>query len=197
MFGRRRPGSTHVVVGLGNPGSRYAATRHNAGAMLVELLSQRLGAVLKRTRGQVRAGRGRVDSTTVLLAVPSTFMNVSGPPVGRLVRSERVPLANLLVCYDELDLPLGRVRFKAGGGTAGHNGLESVCASLRARDFVRLRIGIGRPPPGEDPARFVLRPFDSDERPILERSLEKAADGVAIFVSEGLDAAQRAVHAAE
>ena len=183
-----------VVVGLGNPGSAYARTRHNLGAVLVERLAARLGADLRRGRGQARTAEVRVGGAAAVLAVPTTFMNLSGPAVARVARKAGVKPDQILVCHDELDLAFGRVRLKAGGGTAGHNGLKSVEASLRSRDFLRLRIGIGRPPAGVDPADFVLKPFLPDEREPISESVDRGVEAVELLLTEGLDAAQRALH---
>lgn len=183
-----------LVVGLGNPGPGYARTRHNLGAVLVERLTERCGARLDRTRGQARVADVRVADRPLTLAVPTTYMNLSGAPVARLVRKAGVKPDGLLVVHDELDLPLGRLRLKAGGGTAGHNGLKSVEASLRSRDFLRLRLGIGRPPAGDDPAEFVLRPFLPDEREAAEAMVDRGIAAIQRLVSEGLDAAQLDLH---
>lgn len=189
MFGRRRGGDL-VVVGLGNPGPRYARTRHNAGAMLVDALADACGASLKRARGQARATDATFEGTSVKLAIPTTFMNESGRPVAKLARKA----GELLVCHDELDLPLGRVRLKEGGGTGGHNGLDSVCASLRTKDFLRLRIGIGRPPESVDPIDHVLGTFHPDELDVVSDAIEQGIEALGILVREDLDAAQTWLH---
>jgi PTH1 family peptidyl-tRNA hydrolase len=121
-------------------------------------------------------------------------MNLSGQAVARAARKAGVKSDQILVCHDELDLAFGRVRLKAGGGTAGHNGLKSVEASLRSRDFLRLRIGIGRPPAGVDPADFVLKPFLPDEREPISEAVDQGVDAVELLLDEGLDAAQRVLH---
>lgn len=183
-----------VIVGLGNPGPAYARTRHNVGAMLVEELASRLGVQLKR-RGQIRVADAVFEGRSVVLGIPTTFMNVSGPPVAKLARKQGVRGEALVVCYDELDLPLGRVRLKDGGGTAGHRGLESICASLRSRDFLRLRVGIGRPEVGVDPRDHVLDRFSPEEREAIEAAIDRGIDGLSVLVREGLDAAQNRLHA--
>lgn len=185
-----------IIVGLGNPGPAYSRTRHNAGAMLIERLAGRLGTPLSRERGQARTADARIGSASVKLAVPTTFMNVSGPPVARLVNKARVKPDGLLICHDELDLPLGRVRLKAGGGSGGHNGLKSVSTSIRSNDFLRLRIGIGRPPAGMESSDFVLQKFTPEEVEILDAAIELGLDAVEQLLSEGLDPAQRTLHSA-
>lgn len=183
-----------LVVGLGNPGPGYARTRHNAGAVLLDRLAADLGASLRRSRGGMRTAAATLEGIDVILGVPTTQMNVSGPPVGKLVRKAGVRPEELVVCHDELDLPLGRVRLKSGGGTAGHNGLESVAASLRSRDFLRLRLGIGRPPPGDDPVRHVLGKFTPEEHEAMDESIARGIDALHTLVRDGLDAAQHELH---
>ncbi|HVE91552.1 MAG TPA: aminoacyl-tRNA hydrolase [Actinomycetota bacterium] len=196
MFHRHSRDRSLLVAGLGNPGPGYARTRHNVGAVLVEMLASRCGADLRRVRGQIRSGDCHLEGKSVALAIPTTFMNESGPPVARLLRKAGAKPESLLVVHDELDLPLGRVRLKSGGGTGGHRGLESIASSLRSRDFLRLRIGIGRPPVGVEPREFVLRPFTPDERPVLEKSMDAALEVLPLLVSKGLEAAQTRLHTA-
>lgn len=183
-----------LVVGLGNPGPGYARTRHNAGSMLVERIADEVGASWGKARKGMRTAEASLDGVSITLGVPTTQMNVSGPPVGRLARKSGVKPGDLVICHDELDLPLGRVRLKAGGGTGGHNGLESVAASLRSRDFIRLRLGIGRPPPGVDPVRHVLGKFAPDELAELDESIDRGIEGLRTLVRDGLDTAQNFLH---
>ena len=165
----------YLIVGLGNPGPAYARTRHNVGARLVERLAAEASARLERKRGQARVAEAEIEGRPVVLAVPTTYMNESGRPVARLVRKQGISPSQLLVVQDELDLPPGRVRLKAGGGTAGHKGLESIKAALRSGDFLRLRIGVGKPPSKEEGAEHVLSPVRPEEVPgtvpvlVLER----------------------------
>jgi PTH1 family peptidyl-tRNA hydrolase len=183
-----------VIVGLGNPGPAYSRTRHNLGAVVVEELAARHGAALNRARGQMRVAEATVAGRAVVLGVPTTFMNVSGPPIGKLVRKVARGPQDLVVCHDELDLPFGRLRFKEGGGTAGHNGLESICASLRSKDFLRLRIGIGKPPSAPEGRNFVLGKLGPEEVEALPGLIDLAVEGLETLVAEGLDAAQHRVH---
>ena len=195
MFGRRT--SSHgslVIVGLGNPGPAYARTRHNLGAVVVEEFVRRHGADLKRERGQMRVADINVDGRSVVAGIPTTYMNTSGPPVAKLVRKTARGPDDLVVVHDELDLPFGRLRFKAGGGTAGNNGLESICASLRSKDFVRLRFGIGKPPSAREGADFVLSKLGPDEIEALPGLIDRAAEGLHTYIAEGLEAAQRRLH---
>jgi peptidyl-tRNA hydrolase, PTH1 family len=184
-----------VIVGLGNPGPGYARTRHNAGAELVEKLADELGAKLKRHIGQARVARANIEGRDVVLAVPTTYVNTSGRPVARLVKKEGGKPERLLVVHDELDLPPGVVRLKEGGGTAGHNGLRSIEASLRSRDFVRLRIGVGKPPSKEEGADHVLSKLRPEERKLIEASIDRGIEGIKVFLREGIDAAQNVLHA--
>lgn len=195
MFRRRR--SAHaplIIVGLGNPGPAYTRTKHNLGAALVERLADGLGLSMKRERGQMRVAEGSLQGRDVVLAVPTTFMNVSGPPVGRLVRKRGAGPEDLLVVHDELDLPPGRVRLKAGGGTAGHNGLRSIEASLRSRDFLRMRIGVGKPPSKEEGADHVLSRLTPEERELVEGAIERGIEALHVLARDGLDAAQNVLH---
>ncbi|GAB2606371.1 aminoacyl-tRNA hydrolase [Pseudactinotalea suaedae] len=193
---------TYLVVGLGNPGPTYAGNRHNVGQMVLDVLAREIpgGFVTHKARAQVLDGRLGVlpsgaPGPRVVLAKPSTYMNLSGGPVAALVRFYDVPLERLLVIHDELDLPPATLRLKRGGGEGGHNGLKSVSAALGSKDYLRLRVGIGRPPGRQDPAEFVLRDFAVSEREDLAVTLEEAADGVRDVVENGLVLAQDRLHA--
>jgi PTH1 family peptidyl-tRNA hydrolase len=180
-----------LVVGLGNPGERYAQTRHNIGARVVERLAERLSVRLRKVRFlPIDAGAASVDGATMLLARPRTFMNVSGPPVASLVRKRGVEPAHVAACHDEIDLAFGSIKVKRGGSTAGHHGLDSLAAALRTPDFSRVRLGVGRPPGRKDPADYVLEPFAKAERDGVEAMIEEAADAVLTLVRDGLTMAQ-------
>lgn len=195
MFGPRGSKSSYVIVGLGNPGPSYARTKHNVGADVVERLAASNGADFRRLRHQIRVADAMIDGVGVVLAVPTTYMNDSGRPVARLVRKQGVPVDHLVVVQDELDLAPGVVRLKAGGGTAGHNGLRSIEAALRSRDFLRVRIGVGKPPSKEAGADHVLSRFAPGERELVEAACQRAIEGISKLVTDGLDAAQNALHA--
>ncbi|WP_153505576.1 aminoacyl-tRNA hydrolase [Cumulibacter manganitolerans] len=189
--------STTLVAGLGNPGPQYAATRHNVGFMVVDLLAQRSGASFKRHRTNAEIAEthlGAPPAPRAVLAKPLSFMNASGGPVSGLANYFSVPPGNVVVIHDELDLPLGVVRLKLGGGDNGHNGLKSITKSLSTKDYLRVRIGIGRPPGRQDPADYVLKPFAAAERAEVGVVLEEAADAVELLVREGLERAQNSVH---
>jgi PTH1 family peptidyl-tRNA hydrolase len=179
-------------VGLGNPGSQYERTRHNAGADTVALLAARHGERLKRSKGDTLVAEVRIGPKRLALASPQTYMNDSGRAVAPLVRRFGIAdLAELVIVHDELDLPLGTVRVKAGGGLAGHNGLRSIKAHLHSDSFTRIRIGIGKPPGGkEGGADHVLRTPSKKDRTELDVSIEVAADAVECILSDGVAVAQ-------
>jgi PTH1 family peptidyl-tRNA hydrolase len=207
--------ATWLVVGLGNPGPAYAGNRHNVGAMAAQALASRhdSGALAvgrlgrrapepPRLKAHPRA-RAVVDDVRfggpggarVVLAVPTVFVNESGGPVASLLAYHGIDLDHLVVVHDELDIPAGDIRLKLGGGEGGHNGLRSVSRSLGTKDYLRVRIGIGRPPGRMDPADFVLRDFSPSERTELPFVLDEAADAVESLVTVGLLATQQRFHA--
>ena len=193
---------TWLVVGLGNPGPRYAGNRHNVGAMVVdELASRHGGARLKAHKArasvaEVRLGvlAGGVPGPRAVLAVPSSYMNESGGPVKALMQFYSVDTDHLIVLHDELDIPAGDVRLKKGGGEGGHNGLRSISSALGTKDYLRVRVGIGRPPGRMEPADFVLRDFSVAERKELPFLISDAADATEQLVAEGLLQAQQRWH---
>ena len=179
----------HVVVGLGNPGARYSETRHNAGALTVDVLLERTGGTLKSHKSGCLVAEGSLGGDRVVLARPTSYMNESGRPVGQLLRWYKQPPANLVVVHDEIDIPFGEVRVKAGGGTAGHNGLGSIVDHLGTKDFVRVRVGVGRPPGTKAAAGHVLAGFSATERKELPFLLIAAADAVEAIVAHGVERA--------
>lgn len=193
--GREAP-SVRLVVGLGNPGSRYAATRHNAGQMVVEELARRLGAGRFSDRFAGRYADARGPSGPVSLLVPTTFMNDSGRSVGPAAGSLRLSLDRILVVHDEIDLPFGTVRAKSGGGHGGHNGLRSIVQGVGGPGFVRLRVGVGRPPADfrGDEAAWVLARF-SEPKADVDALIARATDMAECILGEGLDAAIARFHA--
>ena len=193
------PGSASaraLVVGLGNPGSEYAETRHNVGVRVVELLASRAGGGrFSKHKSNADVLEGRLAGRRAVLAVPRTFMNVSGGPVAGLLRYYGVEPADLVVVHDDLDLGFGVVRLKQGGGEGGHNGLRSISASIGTKDYLRVRFGIGRPPGRQDPADFVLKRFSGAERKELEFAVDLAADASEALLGDGLEPAQNRFHA--
>jgi PTH1 family peptidyl-tRNA hydrolase len=184
-----------LVAGLGNPPAEYAGTRHNVGAELVELLAQGAGAALSRNRRTgCRTAEVRLAGSNVVLAVPETYMNLSGAPLQRAAGWYRIPTDRIVVCHDDLDLPLGELRFKRGGGHAGHNGLKDVDRALGTREYLRVRIGVGRPPGSSAAADHVLRPFGAAEREDVATVLSTAVDAVGSLVAEGLETTQNRYH---
>jgi len=184
-----------LVAGLGNPPAEYAGTRHNVGAELIELLAQDAGTDLSRNRRTgCRTAEVRLAGAGVVLAVPETFMNLSGGPIQRAAGWYRIPVEQVVVCHDDLDLPLGELRFKRGGGHAGHNGLRDVDRALGTREYLRVRIGVGRPSGSSDAADHVLRPFGAEERDDVATVLATAAAAVGSLVTEGLESTQNRYH---
>jgi PTH1 family peptidyl-tRNA hydrolase len=183
--------SAWLVVGLGNPGAKFAETRHNIGAWVVDRLVSRLGERLRKVRFlPLEVAEARADGDRVYLARPQTFMNVSGPSAASFARRRMVPVERIVACHDEIDLPFGALKLKRGGSTAGHHGLDSLVEALRSPDFYRVRLGVGRPRGRQDPADYVLDPFPKAEREEAELLAERGADAVLALVTEGLAAAQ-------
>jgi peptidyl-tRNA hydrolase, PTH1 family len=179
-----------VVVGLGNPGERYARTRHNAGARALDRLAAELGVRLRAWKGPALVGEGRHGGRRLVLAVPATYMNESGRAVSALKRWYKVPPERIVVLHDEIDLPAGALRLKIGGGSAGNRGVESVAEYLGTRDFHRVRIGVGRPPSShQDAADWVLEPMSSKAAEEIAAVEARAADAVLDLVESGLDRA--------
>jgi PTH1 family peptidyl-tRNA hydrolase len=190
--------SPWLVVGLGNPGPEYATTRHNAGFLVVDVLSEAHRIRLARhKRANAQAGEGRfaVPGPHVVLVEPQSFMNESGGPVKAIMAFYGVEPAQMIVVHDELDIPFGAIRAKLGGGDNGHNGLKSIRRAIGTGDFLRVRVGIGRPPGRQDPAAFVLKPFGSTERAEVPEVMQRAADAVECLVSDGLESTQNRFHA--
>lgn len=185
-----------LVVGLGNPGPAYVGTRHNVGFMVVDLVAERMGARFKAHRGRADVVEGAFGApgssarTAVLLAKPKSYMNESGGPVASLRDFFKVPADHIVVVHDDLDLPYGGLRLKQGGGDGGHNGLRSVTRSLGGPEYLRVRVGVGRPPGQQDPAVFVLKPFTGAEQRELAFHVDRAADAVQSVVTAGLERAQ-------
>ena len=185
-----------LVVGLGNPGPGYAETRHNVGFSVVELLAARAGGGrFSKHRTNADVLEGRLAGRRVVLAKPRTYMNVSGGPVAGLAKYFSVPVEDVVVVHDDLDLGFGVIRLKRDGGEGGHNGLRSITGSLGTREYLRVRFGIGRPPGRQDPADFVLKRFSGAERKEIEFAVDLAADATEALLSDGLEPAQNKFHA--
>jgi PTH1 family peptidyl-tRNA hydrolase len=184
-----------LIVGLGNPGKKYARTRHNVGTDAIELLAQRLSVSLKVGRDRAQVAETRIGDHAVVLAVPTTWMNDSGEAVGPIARRYKIPVANIIVIHDELDLEPGAVKLKMGGGLAGHNGLKSISQHMGTNEYMRVRIGVGKPSNKEQGADHVLSSIPAAERKILDVAVETACDAVERIMKEGLDAAMREYNA--
>ncbi|MCT1776192.1 aminoacyl-tRNA hydrolase [Brachybacterium sp. p3-SID957] len=197
-----RLSGTHLVVGLGNPGPKYAATRHNVGQMVVDHIAQAAGGrfgAARRAQAVVLEGRLGIPGADerVVLAKTTTYMNVSGGPVKALAAYYDVPPERVVVVHDEVDIPFDAIRLKRGGGEGGHNGLRDISKALGTKDYLRVRVGVGRPPGSRDTADHVLAPFSSTERRTLELLISDAADAVEALVLEGLTSAQQHFHSRE
>ncbi|MEV0331716.1 aminoacyl-tRNA hydrolase [Nocardia sp. NPDC050717] len=184
-----------LVIGLGNRGPEYERTRHNVGFLVADVLAERVGgrfAVHKKSGADLL--QARLDGRQILIAKPRTYMNLSGRPVAALAKFFSVPADQVIVVHDELDLPFGTIRLKQGGGEGGHNGLRSISQALTTKDYLRTRIGIGRPPGRQDPADYVLKPFAAPERKEVPVIVEQAADAVELLLKVGLETAQNSLH---
>ncbi|TYR17986.1 aminoacyl-tRNA hydrolase [Corynebacterium urealyticum] len=187
-----------LVVGLGNPGAQYETTRHNIGYLAVDELLDDLtpmpGTLSAHKRTNSLICQTKIDGQSVIIARARSYMNLSGGAIGALAKFFKVPAEHVIVIHDELDLDPAAVRIKVGGGENGHNGLKSTTQALGTRDYVRIRMGIGRPPGRMDPASFVLKPFSKQELEWLPLSLGDAADAVRLIVSRGVAIAQNEIH---
>ena len=178
---------TFLLIGLGNPGREYRDTRHNFGFMLIDRLAVRLNARGMKVQSKAIVTDAMYEDRKLILAKPQTYMNLSGPSVQGLVHFYKIPLTNVMVLSDDLDIPFGTIRIRASGGYGGQRGLASIIETLGTKDFPRLRLGIGRPPGKMDPANFILRNFSRDEMKAISEILDRAADAVFEFVKNGLD----------
>ena len=185
-----------LVVGPGNPGPRYAATRHNIGMTVADALVERASERYKvHKRSGADIATVSVAGTSVLIARPRVFMNEAGRQIGPLASFFSIAPDDVIVVHDELDIDFGQVRLKRGGGEGGHNGLRSISAALGSRDYLRVRLGIGRPPGRQDPADFVLKPFASAQRTEVDLLVENGIDAVDLLLTTTLEEAQNRVHA--
>ena len=181
--------NTFLIVGLGNPGREYKDNRHNVGFMLVDRLMVRFDASMNRLQAKALVTSLTYEGKKLILAKPQTYMNLSGQSIQGLARFYKIPLENMIVAHDDLDLPFGTIRIRPGGGPGGQRGVASTIERLGSKGFPRLRIGIGRPPGRMDPADYVLQNFARSDLPLLSEILDRAADAVMTFVLEGLNPA--------
>lgn len=199
MFGKRPaerkgPAPDAAVVGLGNPGDEYAQTRHNVGFFVCDRLVAAWGGSWRASKQRALVAEPNTPYGRLLVAQPQTYMNLSGESVKALLKSAGLPPEKLLVVHDELDLPLGTLRIKQGGGTAGHQGLNSIVRCLGTKEFARLRFGIGRPPGRMPAADYVLRKFKRDEADEVAIGIERSVEMVASWLDAGVEATQNAFH---
>jgi peptidyl-tRNA hydrolase, PTH1 family len=190
---------TWLIVGLGNPGAEYSRNRHNVGQMVLDELADRVGGTFKihKARAQVLEGRLGIGGPRVVLAKPVTYMNVSGGPVSGLARFYDIDPSRVVAVHDEIDIPFNTVKLKLGGGEGGHNGLRDISKALATKDYLRVRVGVGRPPGRMDTADFVLRDFAPAEKKELPFLLDESADAVELLIRDGLTAAQQRFHPAK
>ncbi len=178
-----------LIVGLGNPGLAYRHNRHNVGFMVADALADKLEIPLKRVKFKAQIGNGKLEDIPIIIAKPLTFMNKSGEAVAPLVRYFKVPLERLLVIHDDMDLPLGTLRMRPSGGSAGHNGMLSIFDKLGTNAIPRLRVGIGRPPGRMDPADYVLQDFPKSDEELLKMVIAQACEAALAFITTGLEKA--------
>ncbi|MBE4717080.1 aminoacyl-tRNA hydrolase [Pseudarthrobacter sp. AB1] len=189
---------TWLIVGLGNPGAGYKDNRHNVGQMVLDELAGRMGGKFKthKARAQVLEGRLGIGGPRVVLSKPMSYMNVSGGPVAGLANFYGIDPDHVVAVHDEIDIPFNTIKLKCGGGEGGHNGLRDMSKALATKDYLRVRVGVGRPPGRMETADYVLRDFGSAECKDLPFLLDEAADAVELLVREGLTAAQQKFHPA-
>ena len=183
------PPQQYLVAGLGNPGREYRETRHNIGFMALDRLAGKLSIQMTRLQSSALVGSGLHNGQRVTLAKPQTFMNLSGQAIGGLLRFYKIPIENLLVVHDDIDLPLGTLRLRGGGGAAGQKGMASIITVLSSQDFPRLRLGVGRPPGRKSAADYVLENFLTAEQDLVNQVLDQACQAALTFVNEGLNTA--------
>ncbi len=181
--------NTYLIVGLGNPGKQYRENRHNIGFMLVDKLAERLDVSFSRVQHKALVTDGRYQGNKIILSKPQTYMNLSGQSVGALMRFFKLPLTNLLVAFDDVDLPFETIRMKSSGGSSGQKGMKSIIQQLGSEEFPRLRLGIGRPPGRMRTPDYVLQNFSKANAEDLAIFLERAVDAALLFINEGIEPA--------
>lgn len=187
--------STYLVVGLGNPGREFRANRHNVGFMAADKLAERLGTSFSRMESKALVAKADFDGNRLILAKPQTYMNLSGQAVATLARFYKIQIENLIVVYDDVDLPFGTLRLRPGGGSGGHKGMASIIERMGTQDFPRLRIGIDRPPGRMEAADYVLQDFSSHEVESLPAILDWATEAILFYIAQGLTAAMNKFNA--
>jgi PTH1 family peptidyl-tRNA hydrolase len=181
----------YIIAGLGNPGRRYESTRHNAGFLTLDILSKKWGIPIKKIGFHSTYGEGLLGNEKLVLVKPQLFMNRSGEAISSVVNFYKIPLGNLIVIYDDVDLPLGKIRIRKCGSAGTHNGMKSVIYQLQSEDFLRVRIGIDRPPPEWDLADYVLAQCEAGQKDNFRAALQNAAMAAEVIIREGADEAQK------
>jgi PTH1 family peptidyl-tRNA hydrolase len=182
-------GQTFLIAGLGNPGKEYRETRHNIGFMTVDRIAERLGVKFTRTQSKALITDARYRDQRIYLAKPQTYMNASGQAVGALLKFYKIPYENLLVAYDDVDLPFETIRMKPFGGSAGHRGMQNIIQQLGTQNFPRLRLGVGRAYGSKQAADYVLKPFSKEESEFLSIYIDRAAEAALAYIVDGIDQA--------
>lgn len=183
------PEAPFILVGLGNPGREYRGNRHNVGFMTIDRLSEAFAIKIGKVQAKALVGSGQWEGRKIILVKPQTYMNLSGDAVGSLLRYYKVPLAQLMVAHDDLDLPVGVIRLRPGGGSAGQKGIASTINKVGTQNFPRLRIGIGRPPGQMTAADYVLQNFSKADQEIIDPTIDRAVEAIKVFIRDGLDTA--------
>lgn len=186
-----------LIIGLGNPGKRYRLTKHNVGFRIVDRFAENKGIKLKRRLGKFQVGEGRVGTERVVIAKPLTYMNRSGVVVQKLIKELGIPLDHLVVVHDDLDLGCGRIKIKEGGGHGGHKGVSSIIEQVGSPDFLRVKVGIDKPERPDEGADYVLAPFDNEQLPLMEESMEQAAKAIESIIVAGKDKAMSMYNATD
>jgi PTH1 family peptidyl-tRNA hydrolase len=180
---------TWLIVGLGNPGRKYRLTKHNVGFQVVDRFAEQKGIKLKRRLGKVQVGEGRVGAERVVIAKPLSYMNRSGAVVRKLIKEMGISLDHLVVVHDDLDMECGRIKIKEGGGYGGHKGVGSIIEQIGGSDFLRIKVGIDKPERPDEGADYVLSPFDKEQIPLVEESIEGASEAIEAIIVSGKDLA--------
>ncbi|OGO27861.1 MAG: aminoacyl-tRNA hydrolase [Chloroflexi bacterium RBG_16_54_18] len=197
---KRAPGektAAFLIVGLGNPGRQYRENRHNIGFLLMDSLAKQLDTRFTRLQSKALVGKTHYHDNQIILAKPQTFMNLSGQAAASLVNFYKIPPNQLMIAYDDVDLPFGAIRIRPSGGSAGHNGMNSIIEKLGTQEFPRLRMGVGRPPGRMDAAAYVLLDFHRNEAEGLQFLLDRAVEAVLLFISDGLQTAMNKYNSPE
>ena len=179
----------YLIAGFGNPGREYRNTRHNVGFRLIDSVVSEFNTKLTKVQFKAMTGTIELDNSRIILAKPQTFMNLSGQAVAALMRFYKIPLDKVLVAHDDIDLPLGTIRIRPGGGSGGQKGLASTIEKLGTQDFPRMRIGIGRPSGSQEAAGYVLQEFSNSDEKVLQDVLPQAVEAIKVFIADGLEAA--------